>query len=64
MLADILVLLYFAVILIALIDLVFKIWGAVSTLTSSKSTTTKILWILVIALVPFGGLIWFFIDYR
>lgn len=47
--------------ILGLIILVLDIWAIVKTIGSSASTGSKVLWVLVILLLPVLGLIlWFF----
>lgn len=56
--------LYFGLVVLGIADLVLSVWGAISVLLSSKSKMNKLIWILVLAFIPFGGFIWYFIDKR
>ena len=48
-----------------LLILIGDIWAIVSTVQSHASTGTKVVWILLILLLPFIGLIlWFFLGPR
>jgi hypothetical protein len=51
--------------LLGLLILIADIWAIVKTLQSSASTGTKVLWIVVILVLPLLGLlIWFFMGPR
>lgn len=51
--------------IIGLIILIADIWAIVSTFQSSASTGSKVIWIVVILLLPLLGLIlWFFFGPR
>ena len=46
-----------------LVHLILLIYAAVQILNSSAATSTKIIWIVIVALLPLLGLIvWFFIG--
>lgn len=46
-----------------LLEVVFVVWMLVDLLTSNAETTTKILWALIIILLPLlGSLLYFFIQ--
>ncbi|MEC9340433.1 MAG: PLDc N-terminal domain-containing protein [Pseudomonadota bacterium] len=49
--------------LFGLIVLVLDVWAIISTLSSSASTGTKVLWVVVLLLLPVLGLIlWAFLG--
>ena len=49
-----------AAVLLGILPLVFTIWALYSCVTSSKPTSTILLWIIIIVLAPFfGPLLWF-----
>lgn len=51
--------------LFGLILLVLDVWAIVTTLQSGAGTGTKVLWVVVILLLPLLGLIlWFFLGPR
>lgn len=51
--------------LFGLIILVADIWAIVSTIGSNRTTGTKVLWILLVVLLPvLGWIIWFFAGPR
>ncbi|GAB5452576.1 MAG: PLD nuclease N-terminal domain-containing protein [Halioglobus sp.] len=51
--------------LLGLIILVLDIWAIISTLGASTSTGSKVLWILLILLLPvIGVILWFFMGPR
>jgi len=51
--------------LIGLIVLVLDVWAVVQTLQSNASTGSKVLWIVVVLVLPVLGLIlWFFAGPR
>ena len=50
---------------LGLLILIFDIWAIVQTLQSPASTGTKVMWIVLILLLPFIGLVfWFFMGPR
>ncbi|QEQ97510.1 PLDc N-terminal domain-containing protein [Neptunomonas concharum] len=51
--------------ILGLLILIFDIWAVIQTLQSPTSTGTKLLWVLLILLLPVIGLIlWFFMGPR
>jgi len=51
--------------LFGLIVLVLDVWAIVQTVQSRASTGTKVLWVVVVLLLPLLGLIaWFFLGPR
>jgi hypothetical protein len=51
--------------LVGLVILIFDVWAIVQTVQSNASTGGKVLWIVVILLLPVLGLIiWFFAGPR
>lgn len=51
--------------LLGIIIFIADIWAIIKTLQSSASAGTKILWVLIIILLPVIGLIlWFFLGPR
>lgn len=51
--------------LIALLVLVLDIWAIISTVSSPVTTGTKVLWVILILLLPVIGLIlWLFLGPR
>ncbi|OMH31653.1 PLDc N-terminal domain-containing protein [Motiliproteus sp. MSK22-1] len=50
---------------LGILILILDIWAIIQTLQSSTTTGRKILWVLLILLLPFVGLIlWFFLGPR
>ena len=50
---------------LGLLILIFDIWAIVQTLQSPASTGTKVMWTVLILLLPFIGLVfWFFMGPR
>lgn len=50
---------------LGLLILIFDIWAIVQTLQSPASSGTKVMWIVLILLLPFIGLVlWFFLGPR
>ncbi len=46
-----------------LIVLILDIWAIVSTVSSGASTGTKVLWVVIILLLPIlGFILWFFLG--
>lgn len=51
--------------LLGLILLVLDVWAIVQTFQSNAETATKVLWIVVILILPLLGLVlWFFLGPR
>lgn len=51
--------------LIGLVILILDIWAIVVTINSSLSTERKVLWVVVILLLPlFGVILWFLLGPR
>jgi hypothetical protein len=51
--------------LFGLLVLIADIWAIISTVQSSASTGSKVLWVILILLLPVLGLIlWFFVGPR
>lgn len=51
--------------IVGLIIFILDIWAIVVTITSNRDAVTKLMWVLIILILPLVGLIlWWLLEYR